>query len=408
MFLNHFLLLTVLWLSIIGCNKKENSEENAIAEDPIVVPPENPENPEDSEKEGTEKSDGETGEGEPLEDSSQSNAENTNVTPPPGVPGDTAPGELEKKTSIKKVSNQTFEAAVQQFKEGFEKTGLHLASSSCEVADQITFLHFHRIVTKFTDFVLDTSSDLSNFPDALLASAEAKGLEVFQLEIEKVGNSVKQNYFGIREKSPTYGLGHYLIYEKARDAEHQVGVQIPHPFFDLSTWKVGGQLGATRLPDFFIMSGRHRNCSDSISADSAPGNYSSSKSYKISDPSHYSYSFFNAAHTAMSDYAETIFQIHGFAGLESDPNINVILSTGANSIITSKLQSLKVAFQNQSLQPAIYPTDIQSLGATSNVQGFVSRPIKPDQFIHVELAAALRNDPIFYPKIIAALLEVVP
>lgn len=166
----------------------------------------------------------------------------------------------------------------------------------------------------------------------------------------------------------------------------RVLVEAPHTFFDRSTLEVALKVFQTLGAQALLVNTLHRG--SGATEDERVSVSLAGKS--PADAAHAKRSFFLASHRALvkTDPALTTLQFHGFRD-DAAPGVDIIVSAaktrGDPKALANALRGV--------LEPArvrAYPTEIRTLGGTTNVQAAASRAAGSRLF-HLEMAASLRN-----------------
>jgi hypothetical protein len=226
--------------------------------------------------------------------------------------------------------------------------------------------------------------------DVKAAARKAKKLDYEVVEFSDT--ETKKSYYVLREDLEAVksirGWGSYIINPNSRvDAL----VEVPHPFADVHTPEIGGQIFEECEARGFLLAGAHR-----LKAD-VPD---------LVD------SIFHQVHTAWIGPAAqvTAWQIHGFASFKHafPRGAEVVASTGDGAIapevaaLDSVLEERGLtsyvfnelpaeADENRELNGGVAGVTFTSLAAAKNEQGRLSRSLG-GSFVHVELDVDVRAD----------------
>ncbi|HEX6960245.1 MAG TPA: hypothetical protein VF175_00145 [Lacipirellula sp.] len=226
--------------------------------------------------------------------------------------------------------------------------------------------------------------------DVNAAAKQARELDYELIEFTDV--ETKRTYHVLREDLEALekirGWGSYIINPNSRvDAL----VEVPHPFADMHTPEIGGQIFEECEARGFLLAGAHREKAD------VPD---------LVD------SIFHQVHTAWIGPSGQVaaWQIHGFASVKHPfPNgAKVVTSTGDGEIVPeiAALDSVMEdrglrsyvfnelpakAQENRELNGGVPGVTFTSLAATKNEQGRHSRSLG-GAFVHVELDVEVRAD----------------
>ncbi len=183
------------------------------------------------------------------------------------------------------------------------------------------------------------------------------------------------------------GWGTYLFNP---DESSEVIIEIPHPYFDTDTWKVGFLAYRFLNSQFLLMSGTHR--------------YANGRSPRPADVAHNTQNIFHVVHKEVSPHGNHSLQFHGFSINKHPGYPNVILSNGSSNP-PSIIDSIAAAIISQGYTVGIYDgINWAQLGATTNYQGQWSRS-QGYSFIHMELQYFIRTTQSDWENIIDALYE---
>jgi hypothetical protein len=222
--------------------------------------------------------------------------------------------------------------------------------------------------------------------------AARKAAELGYEVIEFTDVDTKHEYYVLREDLKTVkalrGWGSYIVNPQSKvDAI----VEVPHPYADMHTPEVGGQIFAECEARGLLLAGAHREKAD------VPD---------LVD------SIFHQVHAAwIGPLGQvTAWQIHGFAGQKHQfPNgTQVVASTGDGSIVP-EIAALDSTLDERGMSSYVF-TDLaaeddgnkqvngdvpgvtfRSLAAAKNEQGRLSRSVG-GSFVHIELEGTVRAD----------------
>jgi hypothetical protein len=223
--------------------------------------------------------------------------------------------------------------------------------------------------------------------------AAARQAKEFNYEVvEFTDDATKKSYYVLREDLDVVktirGWGSYIINPNSRvDAL----VEVPHPFADVHTPEIGGQVFQECEAKGFLLAGTHREKAD------VPD---------LVD------SMFHQVHMAWIGPAAHVaaWQIHGFVSVKHSfpAGAQVVASTGDGAIVpeVAKLDTVleergltsyvfnelpAKASENRELNGGVPGVTFTSLAATQNEQGRLSRSLG-GSFVHVELEVDVRAD----------------
>lgn len=172
--------------------------------------------------------------------------------------------------------------------------------------------------------------------------------------------------------------------------------EAPHPYFDLRTGDIAASLyfnppTADHSPAAFFTSSLHRYTQTDGAREKKPNN--------PADPCHNPDHLFNVAtQAAAATFAQaTVVQLHGFSTSDDEGNrppedAMLVVSAGLKEGPT--VLSAAVANRIATLFPTgvhLFPVDVQSLGATTNVEMLGLQNIPGSRFLHIEMSGALRD-----------------
>ncbi|MBL9165119.1 MAG: hypothetical protein JNL18_20485 [Planctomycetaceae bacterium] len=218
--------------------------------------------------------------------------------------------------------------------------------------------------------------------------AAALGYEV----IEFTDVDTKHEYYVLREDLDAVkvirGWGSYIFNPQSKvDAI----VEVPHPFADVHTPEIGGQIFAECGARGLLLAGTHRDKAD------VPD---------LVD------SIFHQVHTAwIGPLAQvTAWQIHGFAGQKHPfPNGTQVVASNGEGAIAPEIAALDSAMDERGMPSYVFnqlPADndenkqvngdvpgvaFRSLAAAKNEQGRLSRSLG-GSFVHIELEGNVRSN----------------
>jgi hypothetical protein len=195
------------------------------------------------------------------------------------------------------------------------------------------------------------------------------------LSLAGYATSSNSNHVRIIHEMPGSKLGHgiYMINLEAR----QLFIQAPHADTDLDTGKIALRLFNIGRIKLLAMNTASRY--SSIHADQA---------HSLNGP------FYLMAQQSLIQYPTlAIIQLHGF-GSEMQTKYKltdrtIIVSNGSKEP-DAKTIALARCFSSMALDVKLYPTQTLQLGGTQNTVGQLTKKHAGSQFIHLEMASALR------------------
>jgi hypothetical protein len=212
----------------------------------------------------------------------------------------------------------------------------------------------------------------------LLATAELNENELNQtLSLAGYETSSNSNHVRIIREMPGSKLGHGM-YAINLDASH-LFIQAPHADTDIDTGKIALRLFNTGRIKLLAMNTASRY--SSIHADQA---------HTLNGP------FYLMSQQSLLQYPTlAIIQLHGF-GLDMQTKYKftdrtIIVSNGSKEP-DAKTIALAQCFSSMSLDVKLYPTQTLQLGGTQNTIGQLTKKHIGSQFIHLEMASALRSE----------------
>jgi hypothetical protein len=172
------------------------------------------------------------------------------------------------------------------------------------------------------------------------------------------------------------GWGTYFFYPEGFN--HTV-IEVPHPYWDTNTWKVGFYAIRWIQPKYFLMAGTHRYANGS---DPAPA-----------DVAHNTMNMFYVVHQEVAPLCVHSMQVHGYSR-NSNPNYanypDVVISNGSSNP-TPILTTLANFIESAGYTAGVFNgSNYVYLGATTNTEGQWSRA-NGLSFIHVELEYFIRS-----------------
>ena len=239
-------------------------------------------------------------------------------------------------------------------------------------------------------------------PAELAELAARAGFEVQGWEV------AGQRYLAAIEQPERRGGGGAYIVRV--DAGSAVILQAPHGFFDIGTERIGLELlfAGRGWPRALFVNTVHRYL--------GPDGVKRRRSDSPADPCHSQAHLFAVATDAALDVlprAEVI-QLHGFGDGDDEgagPMPAAIVSGGRSDRPTARSRTIAGRLRDAlGVEVALFPVDIDRLGATTNVQGRAIRARGGGaDFVHIEMSRALREqlrgDPTARARLAAALRQ---
>ncbi|UCF65690.1 MAG: T9SS type A sorting domain-containing protein [bacterium] len=184
------------------------------------------------------------------------------------------------------------------------------------------------------------------------------------------------------------GWGTFIFYP---EGEEQVIIEVPHPYFDTNTWRVGFVAFQRLSNRYFLMAGTHR--------------YANGTNPRPADVAHNTQNMFHVIHEEVSPLSHHALQVHGF-NINNHPGYpDVILSNGTPNP-GQILDSLAQEFMTEGYTVGIFDgINYASLGATTNTQGQFSNA-HGYSFIHMELEYFIRASTSQWEKVVDALSRI--
>ncbi len=224
------------------------------------------------------------------------------------------------------------------------------------------------------------------------ADSMAQQLQYRLYEWYDTGNNDRR-YYVLKEPAAendggvVLGWGTFIFHP---EGEEQVIIEVPHPYWDTNTWRVGFKAYQRLRSRFFLMAGTHR--------------YANGQSPAPADVAHNTQNMFHVVHQKLSPCSAHALQVHGFSRSGHPGYPDVVLSNGS-SVPPAVIDSLAQAIGAQGFSTGIYDgINWSDLGATTNTQGQYSRN-NGYSFIHMELEYFIRTSSVEWNKINTALAE---
>jgi hypothetical protein len=183
------------------------------------------------------------------------------------------------------------------------------------------------------------------------------------------------------------GLGLYAVREGA-GVPPELVIEVPHPRADRLTEDLGPELFTALDAEALFVAGAHRTAGDGAA-----------------DVAHEADSTFSAVDRAVVGRGTVVLQIHGFDDSNRDSSHQVVLSSGERTP-SPLVRDLHEALDSAGIDTCLYDGErCPDLAGTRNVQGAHARAVDAT-FIHLELAADLREDGAGRKELVEILTEV--
>ncbi len=151
-------------------------------------------------------------------------------------------------------------------------------------------------------------------------------------------------------------------------------VEVPHPRADRRTESLGSELFTALDADVLLVAGAHRTAGDGTA-----------------DVAHEPASAFAAVDRAVVGSGTVVLQVHGFDESRRPRAAEIVISSG-DPTPGALVEELDEAFEDAGFETCVYDGDrCTALAGTTNVQGAHARAVGAT-FVHLELAARLRED----------------
>jgi hypothetical protein len=250
-------------------------------------------------------------------------------------------------------------------------------------------------------------------PQIWQTDADAAG---FRIETWTVAGGT---YWALLERRDrARGAGAYVFRVAPREPGVPILLEAPHNFYDLGTGRLAAELffapppGAR--PRALFTNTIHRY-------QLAPGN-KKKRRHNPADVAHNSQHAFTIATEAFTIAAggARVIQVHGFDARSDDDDdsnepgaVAMVVSAGTESGSSALTQALAAELGRElRVEVKRFPEDVRFLGATTNAQGRMVRRIEHGDFVHIEMAAALRDrlasEPALRAKLGAILFNTKP
>jgi len=217
-----------------------------------------------------------------------------------------------------------------------------------------------------------------------------------------------QRYLAAVEEAGRRGGGGAYVVRLGAPAGPPVILQAPHGFHDLGTERIALELllAGRAWPRALFVNTVHRYL--------GPDGLRRRQAASPADPCHSPQHLFAVATAAALDVlprAEVV-QLHGFGDEDDDeaggPQPEAIVSGGRATAATPRSQAVARRLREAlGVEVALFPVDIDRLGATTNVQGRAILARGAADFVHIEMSRALRDqlrrDPAARERLAAAL-----
>jgi hypothetical protein len=172
---------------------------------------------------------------------------------------------------------------------------------------------------------------------------------------------------------PPTGWGLYAV-RPGSGTPPRLVIQVPHPRADRWTEVLGPELFTALDAQVLLVAGAHRTAANGAA-----------------DVAHEPASAFAAVDRAVVGPGTVVLQVHGFDESRHPGDAEIVLSSSEET--SGDLgEDLDEAFEDAGFQTCVYDGDrCAALAGTTNVQAAHARAVGAD-FIHLELAADLRED----------------
>ncbi len=182
----------------------------------------------------------------------------------------------------------------------------------------------------------------------------------------------------IRLDGAQHAWGYYRI---APDSRSNLLIQAPHQFYDSDTGEIARKLFEEHDFVALALNSSNRNSDSNV---------------HIADLAHLPRSHFTALArgAVLANPDVVVLQIHGFAQSKRKPgnqHIDLIFSNGTARSSESLHQLGDCAKSSLGLATAVYPDQIDELGATTNTVGKAMRALNSRGFLHLEVSRSARH-----------------
>jgi hypothetical protein len=292
-----------------------------------------------------------------------------------------------------------------QRKNRISEYNLLSGTNNCALPSQSHLLKVSGVIRRFFDAIKELGQgNVLTVSDDFASELTSLKLRPFSLTVAGT------LYYGIEELEPhTYGFGILLIKNDYSQLPQKLVIEVPHPMFDSNTPELGGEVLDEIKPAVYLQSGVHRYCSTAAASETYPANHNQIRT----DPAHETLTLFHTAHTVVSDPADYVIQLHGFGSgqtslYEANPPVEVVLSGGTISNVPAALTAIQSGFASQGVNAKVFPLELESLGAQSNIQGGDVRSRLGQKFIHIEARTELRANATERRKIVLSIKNAFP
>ena len=167
------------------------------------------------------------------------------------------------------------------------------------------------------------------------------------------------------------------LYVFAAEPANPLVVEVPHPLYDVNTPQAGVEAFRRGHAQALLVAGTHR--------------YSNSDD--SSDVAHEARTMFALVHRAIVSARQSVIQLHGFDGADSEDYGDMVVSGGEPNPAV-ELAPVTDALRAAGFDVCHYDGEqCEGLGGTQNVQGAWCRVVEA-RFLHLELSREVRDDPV--------------
>lgn len=187
-------------------------------------------------------------------------------------------------------------------------------------------------------------------------------------------------------KGAARGAGAYVFRVGPPDGPRELVLQAPHAYFDLYTGRIAtgmffGKREGRRARALFVNTLQRYERGD-VDRDSP------------ADVCHRPEHLFSVItdRTLRALGPSTVIQLHGFGQENVPPGVRAIVSAGEDRLPSTELRAIADGVSTLFGRGVrLYPTDIDRLGGTTNVQGRLAALMPDARFVHLELSKGLRE-----------------
>jgi hypothetical protein len=268
-------------------------------------------------------------------------------------------------------------------------------------------------------FVPPTDADLRHWRALVdtLAAADTAAARTLIAEhapsyalIQFTDTTTQETYFVLQEAPTVTKCWGAVVVNPT--PERNLAVQVPHPQFDLNTYREGAALFRDTRARVLLMAGTHRCANQAASpCDGETGVCGARKPYRQSDAAHVTAAPFQVTHEAFVDrYPElTALSLHGNGQEECE---TVFLTSGVEDDTPAPVEDLRQALVERGVRAGVPGTSSCPLVGSTNVQGRYTNGVgapcteaagaATGTFIHVEQRLDFRQSPDRYQALIDA------